>query len=253
MKQIVANQSVKIPEGITVSAKSRVVTVKGPRGTLKRSFKHLALDIRMLNPRTLRVEKWFGTKKELAAVRTVCSHVENMLKGVTKGYQYKMREKMERIRQTFSLETLLCFHLTLSFLGAIGGIQWNIALFFFGLIAYNEENHRALKLFIGFLLFSMIMDITWMGIHSPYTYSGYTVKFCLSMNIISLVFKVPTLIMTLITLRRRDGTAAAEAGYTTPGFNVNPYPQYPSSQTEPPIPKSEYLSDPQNVSGGYQY
>lgn len=45
----------------------------------------------MVNPRLLKVEKWFGTKKELAAVRTVCSHIENMLKGVTKGYQYKMR------------------------------------------------------------------------------------------------------------------------------------------------------------------
>lgn len=45
----------------------------------------------MINPKLLKVEKWFGTKKELAAVRTVCSHIENMLKGVTKGYQYKMR------------------------------------------------------------------------------------------------------------------------------------------------------------------
>ncbi|KAK2585894.1 hypothetical protein KPH14_010482 [Odynerus spinipes] len=91
MKQIVTNQTVKIPEGLTVTVKSRLVTVKGPRGVLKRSFKHLALDIRMINPRLLKVEKWFGTKKELAAVRTVCSHIENMLKGVTKGYQYKMR------------------------------------------------------------------------------------------------------------------------------------------------------------------
>jgi len=45
----------------------------------------------MVSSRLLKVEKWFGTKKELAAVRTVCSHIENMLKGVTKGYQYKMR------------------------------------------------------------------------------------------------------------------------------------------------------------------
>ncbi|CAH1369901.1 hypothetical protein MTP99_011393 [Tenebrio molitor] len=91
MKQIVTNQTVKIPEGITVHAKSRLITVKGPRGVLKRSFKHLAVDINMVNPKLLKVEKWFGRKKELAAVRTVCSHVENMLKGVTKGYQYKMR------------------------------------------------------------------------------------------------------------------------------------------------------------------
>lgn len=81
MKQIVANQKVKIPEGLTVHVKSRLVTVKGPRGVLKRNFKHLAVDIRMVNPRVLKVEKWFGSKKELAAVRTVCSHVENMIKG----------------------------------------------------------------------------------------------------------------------------------------------------------------------------
>jgi large subunit ribosomal protein L9e len=37
----------------------------------------------MLGPNLIKVEKWFGTKKEIAAVRTVCSHIENMLKGVT--------------------------------------------------------------------------------------------------------------------------------------------------------------------------
>lgn len=47
MKQIVTNQTVKIPDGLTVTVNSRLVTVKGPRGVLKRSFKHLALDIRV--------------------------------------------------------------------------------------------------------------------------------------------------------------------------------------------------------------
>merc|ERR1712043_91247 len=37
------------------------------------------------------VEKWFGKRKELAAVRTVCSHITNLMNGVTKGYKYKMR------------------------------------------------------------------------------------------------------------------------------------------------------------------
>jgi ribosomal protein L6P/L9E len=39
----------------------------------------------------LQVEKWFGKKKELASVRTVCSHIQNLIKGVTYGYKYKMR------------------------------------------------------------------------------------------------------------------------------------------------------------------
>lgn len=84
MKQILGKQEVKIPKGLKASVKNRVVTITGPRGVLKRSFKHLAINMYMTKEGRLRVEKWFGTKKELAAVRTVCSHIENMLKGVTK-------------------------------------------------------------------------------------------------------------------------------------------------------------------------
>lgn len=91
MKVLNTNQSVKVPDEVDVSVKSRVVTVKGPRGTLKKSFKHLAVDIFMPDKKTVRVEKWFGKRKELAAVRTVCSHITNLMTGVTKGYKYKMR------------------------------------------------------------------------------------------------------------------------------------------------------------------
>ncbi len=84
MKVINTNQIVKVPDEVEVSVKSRVVTVKGPRGTLTKSFKHLALDISMPNPKTIRVEKWFGKRKELASVRTVCSHITNLMNGVTK-------------------------------------------------------------------------------------------------------------------------------------------------------------------------
>merc|ERR1711988_1180678 len=90
MKVINTNQSVTVPDEVDVSVKSRVVTVKGSRGTLVKSFKHLAVDISMPDKKTVRVEKWFGKKKELAAVRTVCSHTTNLI-NVTKGYKYKMR------------------------------------------------------------------------------------------------------------------------------------------------------------------
>merc|ERR1712039_947409 len=55
------------------------------------SFRHLKVDISKVDKKTLKVEKWFGLRKELAAVRTICSHITNMIVGVTKGYQYKMR------------------------------------------------------------------------------------------------------------------------------------------------------------------
>merc|ERR1712228_823510 len=53
--------------------------------------KHLVVDISMPDKKTVRVEKWFGKRKELAAVRTVYSHIQNLIVGVTRGYKYKMR------------------------------------------------------------------------------------------------------------------------------------------------------------------
>ena len=91
MKVLNCKQSVKVPDDVTVSVKSRTVTVKGPRGELTKAFKHLHVDIFMQDDKTVTVEKWFGKRKELAAVRTVCSHISNLIKGVTCGYKYKMR------------------------------------------------------------------------------------------------------------------------------------------------------------------
>jgi ribosomal protein L6P/L9E len=41
--------------------------------------------------RPAQVECHFGKKKRLAAIRTAISHVQNMITGVTKGFEYKMR------------------------------------------------------------------------------------------------------------------------------------------------------------------
>merc|ERR1712188_234292 len=47
--------------------------------------------------RTITVIKWFGKKKELSAIKTVCSHITNLFLGVTKGFKYKMRLVYEHI------------------------------------------------------------------------------------------------------------------------------------------------------------
>merc|ERR1712020_394107 len=91
MKEINTWELIEVPEGIEASVKARAVTVKGARGTLTKEFKHLAVGIYMPDAKTIKVEKWFGKKKQIAAVRTVCSHINNMFKGVTLGFQYKMR------------------------------------------------------------------------------------------------------------------------------------------------------------------
>ena len=90
MKTILSSDVVEIPEGVTVAVKSRTVTVTGPRGTLTRSFKHLNIAL-SVTKKVIKVDIWFGKKKQIATLNTICSHLRNLITGVTKGFVYKMR------------------------------------------------------------------------------------------------------------------------------------------------------------------
>jgi len=91
MKTVLASRNIEIPEEVKVEIKARFVKVKGPRGTLTRDFKHINMDMKKVGQKYIRVDLWFATRKQVACVRTVCSHIDNMFVGVTKGFLYKMR------------------------------------------------------------------------------------------------------------------------------------------------------------------
>jgi len=90
MKFREAHKTVKVPEGVVVEVKARVVTVKGPRGTLKRDFRHQPVEMEKTGD-TIRLTKWTGTKTEVASLQTFTAHIQNMIIGVTRGFRYKMR------------------------------------------------------------------------------------------------------------------------------------------------------------------
>ncbi|KAK7823832.1 hypothetical protein U0070_020503 [Myodes glareolus] len=66
--------------------------MKSPRGTLWRDFNHINVELSLLGKKKrLWIDKWSGNRKELAAVRTICNHIQNMIKGIMLGFRYKMR------------------------------------------------------------------------------------------------------------------------------------------------------------------
>jgi large subunit ribosomal protein L9e len=84
MKVLNTTQLVKIPEGVTVTQKARVVTVtnNANKKTLTRKFNTLPVDIKIENG-NVQVVVWHGNRKHITVVRTICSHIKNMIIGVT--------------------------------------------------------------------------------------------------------------------------------------------------------------------------
>jgi large subunit ribosomal protein L9e len=102
MKYILTEKELEIPEGITVTVKAREVIVKGtncinpgPLGTLKRSFRHVPFDVRKTldeksKKNKLVFQMWLQKKKQTAVLGTVRGIINNMIRGVTSGYKFKM-------------------------------------------------------------------------------------------------------------------------------------------------------------------
>lgn len=88
MHNVLKAEELNIPENVDVSIKSRLITVTGPRGTLKKNIRHVDMDIRLLKGKTTKVSLavWQGGRKHIACLRTIRSLINNMITGVTKVY-----------------------------------------------------------------------------------------------------------------------------------------------------------------------
>ena len=95
VKTILKQELVDVPEEVTVSVKSKVVTVEGPKGSLTRSFRSVPIQIVEIKKEgrvaQVMVRIWFAKSKPKSCVNTVCKHIRNMITGVTKGYKYVMK------------------------------------------------------------------------------------------------------------------------------------------------------------------
>ena len=85
-----AERTLDIPQGVQLSVDGRLVKVSGPKGVLEEDFSHLPVHF-AIEGTTLRVYSSWARKREVALVGTALAHVRNMIRGVVKGYTYKLK------------------------------------------------------------------------------------------------------------------------------------------------------------------
>lgn len=90
MRAIETVSTVLIPENVQGTLDGRIVTIKGEKGELTRDFSHAPIQIN-LEGKTVTVQASWPRKREAALVGTVRSHIQNMIKGVTTGFTYKLK------------------------------------------------------------------------------------------------------------------------------------------------------------------
>ncbi len=81
---------IEIPDGITASLDGGLLTLKGKKDTLSRDFTHPKIQI-SLNGKIVHLGVELPRKKEKALIGTYNAHINNMIKGLTEGFEYHLK------------------------------------------------------------------------------------------------------------------------------------------------------------------
>jgi large subunit ribosomal protein L6 len=81
---------VPIPDGVSIDLEGKVVKVSGPLGKLEKDLSHMPVDIAIKGSSVVISAKW-PRKREIGMVGTAAGHVRNMMKGVQRGFTYKLK------------------------------------------------------------------------------------------------------------------------------------------------------------------
>ncbi|HEY9245724.1 MAG TPA: 50S ribosomal protein L6 [Candidatus Methanoperedens sp.] len=83
-------RTVEIPQGVTVAIENINVSVSGPAGKLNRDLWYPGITIKKSDSEVI-VETAKPRREQLAMLGTFASHLKNMIIGVTRGYEYRMK------------------------------------------------------------------------------------------------------------------------------------------------------------------
>lgn len=83
------SRTVEVPAGVTISYDNRIMTVKGPKGQNVRELYYPGIVI-TVEAGLVAIDTEIQRKKYKAMAGTFASHINNMILGVTVGFEYKM-------------------------------------------------------------------------------------------------------------------------------------------------------------------
>ncbi|MCZ7357309.1 MAG: 50S ribosomal protein L6 [Candidatus Methanoperedens sp.] len=83
-------RTVGIPEGVNITISNTTVSISGPLGSLQRELWYPRVSIKKADSEVI-IETDETRREQLAILGTFESHLKNMITGVTKGYEYKMK------------------------------------------------------------------------------------------------------------------------------------------------------------------
>ena len=83
-------RTIEIPKEVKVQLEGGLVNVTGPKGSLQENLSHLPVKL-TLKQNNFSVTAVWPRKREYSMVGTAAACIKNMIKGVTEGFQYKLK------------------------------------------------------------------------------------------------------------------------------------------------------------------
>jgi large subunit ribosomal protein L6 len=83
-------QEIEIPEGIEVKLEDDLLKVKGPEGENSREFRIGKIELKKQDNKII-VGIKNSTKKEKKEINSTIAHIKNMIQGVQKKFEYKLK------------------------------------------------------------------------------------------------------------------------------------------------------------------
>lgn len=89
-KEAKMKQEIPLPDAVTASFKDNILHIKGEKGEVSRIFSHPDFTISATN-NAIQINCSIFRRKQRALMGTYIAHVNNMIQGVTKGFEYQMK------------------------------------------------------------------------------------------------------------------------------------------------------------------